>query len=162
MRWRSFENAGHPFFSWHFGIRIIWKIVRLWKTLYFPYLFVHIKWSLLFTHILAIGFISEFICIIVFDNIFWSYVEIHACIFLPVWLQVSAYLAGLFHSELINRALIVAPKTLTAHWMKELTVVGLAEKIREWVLCCLFLSYKITELTSPCFLIIFFSLFFPT
>ncbi|XP_039138564.1 protein CHROMATIN REMODELING 24 [Dioscorea cayenensis subsp. rotundata] len=47
-------------------------------------------------------------------------------------MQVSAYLAGLFHSELINRALIVAPKTLIAHWMKELTVVGLAEKIRDY------------------------------
>ncbi|KAM0947333.1 putative DNA helicase chromatin remodeling SNF2 family [Dioscorea sansibarensis] len=47
-------------------------------------------------------------------------------------MQVSAYLAGLFHSKLIKRSLIVAPKTLLAHWMKELTVVGLAEKIRDY------------------------------
>ncbi|XP_058089830.1 SNF2 domain-containing protein ENL1 isoform X2 [Magnolia sinica] len=47
-------------------------------------------------------------------------------------MQVSAFLAGLFHSDLIKRALIVAPKTLLAHWIKELSVVGLSEKIREY------------------------------
>ncbi|CAL9150868.1 unnamed protein product [Musa hybrid cultivar] len=47
-------------------------------------------------------------------------------------MQVSAFLAGLFHSRLIKRALIVAPKTLLAHWMKELSVVGLSEKIRDY------------------------------
>lgn len=47
-------------------------------------------------------------------------------------MQVSAFLAGLFHSNLIKRALIVAPKTLLAHWIKELSVVGLSEKTREY------------------------------
>ena len=46
--------------------------------------------------------------------------------------QVSAFLAGLFHSRLIERVLIVAPKTLLAHWTKELSVVGLKHKIREY------------------------------
>ncbi|KAG2575965.1 hypothetical protein PVAP13_7KG359700 [Panicum virgatum] len=46
--------------------------------------------------------------------------------------QVSAFLAGLFHSRLIKRALIVAPKTLLAHWTKELSVVGLKHKIRDY------------------------------
>ncbi|XXG39393.1 hypothetical protein AAC387_Pa01g0359 [Persea americana] len=47
-------------------------------------------------------------------------------------MQISAFLAGLFHSNLIKRALIVAPKTLLAHWIKELSVVGLSEKTREY------------------------------
>ncbi|KAL5993086.1 hypothetical protein ACLOJK_014007 [Asimina triloba] len=47
-------------------------------------------------------------------------------------MQISAFLAGLFHSGLMKRALIVAPKTLLAHWIKELTAVGLSEKIREY------------------------------
>jgi hypothetical protein len=46
--------------------------------------------------------------------------------------KVSAFLAGLFHSRLIKRVLIVAPKTLLAHWTKELSVVGLKHKIREY------------------------------
>lgn len=47
-------------------------------------------------------------------------------------MQVSAFLAGLFHSRLVKRVLIVAPKTLLAHWIKELSVVGLKEKIRDY------------------------------
>ncbi|XP_072974391.1 SNF2 domain-containing protein ENL1 [Typha angustifolia] len=47
-------------------------------------------------------------------------------------MQVSAFLAGLFHSCLTKRALIVAPKTLLGHWMKELSVVGLSGKIRDY------------------------------
>ncbi|XP_010911175.1 SNF2 domain-containing protein ENL1 [Elaeis guineensis] len=47
-------------------------------------------------------------------------------------MQVSAFLAGLFHSYLIKRALLVAPKTLLGHWIKELSVVGLGEKIRDY------------------------------
>ncbi|KAL6844258.1 hypothetical protein ACP4OV_025931 [Aristida adscensionis] len=47
-------------------------------------------------------------------------------------MQVSAYLAGLYHSRLVKRVLIVAPKTLLAHWTKELTVVGLEKKIRDY------------------------------
>lgn len=47
-------------------------------------------------------------------------------------MQVSAFLAGLFHSRLIRRVLVVAPKTLLTHWMKELSVVGLKEKIRDY------------------------------
>ncbi|XP_031473665.1 SNF2 domain-containing protein ENL1 isoform X2 [Nymphaea colorata] len=47
-------------------------------------------------------------------------------------MQISAFLAGLFASNIIKRALIVAPKTLLGHWIKELSVVGLSEKIREY------------------------------
>ncbi|CAN6241018.1 unnamed protein product [Urochloa humidicola] len=47
-------------------------------------------------------------------------------------MQVSAFLSGLFHSRLIERVLIVAPKTLLAHWIKELSVVGLKHKIRDY------------------------------
>ncbi|KAM3239994.1 hypothetical protein ACQJBY_053590 [Aegilops geniculata] len=46
--------------------------------------------------------------------------------------QVSAFLAGLFHSGLIRRALVVAPKTLLTHWIKELSVVGLSHMICEY------------------------------
>ncbi|XP_062184522.1 SNF2 domain-containing protein ENL1-like [Phragmites australis] len=46
--------------------------------------------------------------------------------------QVSAFLAGLFHSRLVKRVLIVAPKTLLNHWSDELKLVGLKEKIRDY------------------------------
>jgi hypothetical protein len=46
-------------------------------------------------------------------------------------LQICGYLAGLFHSGLIKRAMVVAPKTLLSHWIKELSAVGLSDKIRE-------------------------------
>lgn len=45
--------------------------------------------------------------------------------------QMASFLAGLFSSRLIKRAMIVAPKTLIPHWIKELTVVGLSDKIKE-------------------------------
>ncbi|XP_050205526.1 protein CHROMATIN REMODELING 24-like isoform X2 [Mercurialis annua] len=47
-------------------------------------------------------------------------------------MQICGYLAGLFHSKLIKRALIVAPKTLLSHWIKELTTVGLSRETREY------------------------------
>ncbi|KAJ7547607.1 hypothetical protein O6H91_08G094800 [Diphasiastrum complanatum] len=47
-------------------------------------------------------------------------------------MQVAAFLSGLFSSRLIKRTLIVAPKTLIAHWTKELSVVGLQRKIRDY------------------------------
>uniref|UniRef100_A0ACD5VJG7 Uncharacterized protein n=1 Tax=Avena sativa TaxID=4498 RepID=A0ACD5VJG7_AVESA len=47
-------------------------------------------------------------------------------------MQISAFLAGLFHSRLIKRVLVVAPKTLLTHWSKELSVVGLKHKIRDY------------------------------
>ncbi|GMI99315.1 chromatin remodeling 24 [Hibiscus trionum] len=47
-------------------------------------------------------------------------------------MQICGFLAGLFHSKLIKRALIVAPKTLLSHWIKELSVVGLSRKTREY------------------------------
>lgn len=47
-------------------------------------------------------------------------------------MQVSAFLAGLYHSSLIKRALIVAPKTVLTHWINELSVVGLKDKIRDY------------------------------
>uniref|UniRef100_A0A6N2KVJ2 Helicase C-terminal domain-containing protein n=1 Tax=Salix viminalis TaxID=40686 RepID=A0A6N2KVJ2_SALVM len=47
------------------------------------------------------------------------------------WLW-SLHCRGLFHSKLIKRALVVAPKTLLSHWIKELSVVGLSAKTREY------------------------------
>ncbi|KAJ0823888.1 hypothetical protein HanLR1_Chr00c0149g0722191 [Helianthus annuus] len=44
--------------------------------------------------------------------------------------QICAFLAGLFHSNLIKRVFIVVPKTLLPHWMKELSVVNLSGKTR--------------------------------
>ncbi|KAF3969894.1 hypothetical protein CMV_006353 [Castanea mollissima] len=51
-------------------------------------------------------------------------------------MQICGFLAGLFHSRLIKRAIIVAPKTLLPHWIKELSVVGLSNKIREYYGTC--------------------------
>lgn len=45
---------------------------------------------------------------------------------------VSGFLAGLFHSGLIKRSLIVAPKSVLTHWVKELSAVGLEDKIRDY------------------------------
>ncbi|KAK7399357.1 hypothetical protein VNO78_10539 [Psophocarpus tetragonolobus] len=47
-------------------------------------------------------------------------------------MQICGFLAGLFHSRLIRRALVVAPKTLLPHWIKELSAVGLSQKTREY------------------------------
>ncbi|XP_010484160.1 PREDICTED: protein CHROMATIN REMODELING 24 [Camelina sativa] len=47
-------------------------------------------------------------------------------------MQICSFLAGLFNSKLIKRALIVAPKTLLPHWMKELATVGLSRMTREY------------------------------
>ncbi|EOA12821.1 hypothetical protein CARUB_v10025781mg [Capsella rubella] len=47
-------------------------------------------------------------------------------------MQICSFLAGLFHSKLIKRALVVAPKTLLPHWMKELATVGLSRMTREY------------------------------
>ncbi|KAF5751779.1 DNA excision repair protein ERCC-6-like isoform X1 [Tripterygium wilfordii] len=51
-------------------------------------------------------------------------------------MQICGFLAGLFHSRLIKRALIVAPKTLLPHWIKELSVVGLSGMTREYYGTC--------------------------
>ncbi|CAI9277828.1 unnamed protein product [Lactuca saligna] len=51
-------------------------------------------------------------------------------------MQICGFLAGLFHSNLIKRVLVVAPKTLLPHWMKELGVVGLSRKTREFFGAC--------------------------
>nr|XP_043628305.1 protein CHROMATIN REMODELING 24 isoform X2 [Erigeron canadensis] len=51
-------------------------------------------------------------------------------------MQICSFLAGLFHSKLIKRVLIVAPKTLLPHWLKELGVVGLSRKTREYFGTC--------------------------
>ncbi|KAE7997558.1 hypothetical protein FH972_002182 [Carpinus fangiana] len=51
-------------------------------------------------------------------------------------MQICGFLAGLFHSRLIKRAMVVAPKTLMPHWIKELSAVGLSEKIREYYGTC--------------------------
>ncbi|KAK9068214.1 hypothetical protein SSX86_012325 [Deinandra increscens subsp. villosa] len=51
-------------------------------------------------------------------------------------MQICGFLAGLFHSNLIKRVLVVAPKTLLPHWMKELGVVNLSGKTREYFGAC--------------------------
>ncbi|KAK1418802.1 hypothetical protein QVD17_27949 [Tagetes erecta] len=51
-------------------------------------------------------------------------------------MQICGFLAGLFHSNLIKRVLVVAPKTLLPHWMKELGVVNLLGKTREYYGTC--------------------------
>ncbi|KAI3829136.1 hypothetical protein L1987_03252 [Smallanthus sonchifolius] len=51
-------------------------------------------------------------------------------------MQICGFLAGLFHSNLIKRVLVVAPKTLLPHWMKELGVVNLSGKTREYFGTC--------------------------
>ncbi|GAB2229071.1 hypothetical protein Droror1_Dr00023206 [Drosera rotundifolia] len=52
-------------------------------------------------------------------------------------MQICGFLAGMFHSGLIKRVIVVAPKTLIPHWIKELSAVGLSEKIREYFGTCL-------------------------
>ncbi|GIL73031.1 hypothetical protein Vretifemale_3267 [Volvox reticuliferus] len=47
-------------------------------------------------------------------------------------MQCSAFLAGLFGSQLIRRAIIIAPKTLLPHWIKELGVCGLRNLTHEF------------------------------
>ncbi|XP_028770990.1 protein CHROMATIN REMODELING 24-like [Neltuma alba] len=44
--------------------------------------------------------------------------------------QICCFLAGLLNSRLIKKALVVVPKTLLPHWIKELSAVGLSEKTR--------------------------------
>ncbi|KAK6922790.1 Helicase, C-terminal [Dillenia turbinata] len=51
-------------------------------------------------------------------------------------MQICGFLAGLFNSRLVKRVMVVAPKTLLSHWVKELTVVGLSDKIREYYGTC--------------------------
>uniref|UniRef100_A0A803KNA1 Protein CHROMATIN REMODELING 24 n=1 Tax=Chenopodium quinoa TaxID=63459 RepID=A0A803KNA1_CHEQI len=51
-------------------------------------------------------------------------------------MQISGFLAGLFNSRLIKRVMIVAPKTLLPHWIKELSAVGLSQKIKEYFGTC--------------------------
>ncbi|XP_022002745.1 protein CHROMATIN REMODELING 24 isoform X3 [Helianthus annuus] len=51
-------------------------------------------------------------------------------------MQICGFLAGLFHSKLIKRVLVVAPKTLLPHWMKELGVVNLSRITREFFGTC--------------------------
>ncbi|XP_073140593.1 protein CHROMATIN REMODELING 24 isoform X2 [Henckelia pumila] len=51
-------------------------------------------------------------------------------------MQICGFIAGLFHSNLIKRVLVVAPKTLLTHWVRELSVVGLSEKTREYFATC--------------------------
>ncbi|KAK1587650.1 hypothetical protein Q3G72_015382 [Acer saccharum] len=51
-------------------------------------------------------------------------------------MQICGFLTGLFHSRLIKRVLIVAPKTLLPHWIKELSAVGLSRMTREYFGTC--------------------------
>lgn len=47
-------------------------------------------------------------------------------------MQIASFFVGLFASDLIKRALVVVPKTLIAHWSKELSFVGLGSKTRDY------------------------------
>ena len=47
-------------------------------------------------------------------------------------LTSAAFLAGMLATGAVRRALIVAPKTLLAHWAKELQLVGLGRKTCEY------------------------------
>ncbi|KAK1367039.1 Chromatin remodeling 24 [Heracleum sosnowskyi] len=51
-------------------------------------------------------------------------------------MQICGFLAGLFQSRLIKRVLVVAPKTLLPHWIKELSAVDLSQKTREYYGTC--------------------------
>ncbi|XP_051147249.1 protein CHROMATIN REMODELING 24 [Andrographis paniculata] len=51
-------------------------------------------------------------------------------------MQICSFIAGLFHSNLVRRVLVVAPKTLLTHWIKELSTVGLSQKTREYFATC--------------------------
>ncbi|GAA0156845.1 damaged DNA-binding protein [Lithospermum erythrorhizon] len=51
-------------------------------------------------------------------------------------MQICGFLAGLYHSKLIKRTLIVAPKTLLPHWIKELSAVGLSCLTKEYFGTC--------------------------
>lgn len=51
-------------------------------------------------------------------------------------MQICSFLCGLFHSNLIRRVLVVAPKTLLTHWRNELSTVGLSGKTREYFATC--------------------------
>eukprot|EP00958_Prasinococcus_capsulatus_P019603 scaffold2437_cov395-Prasinococcus_capsulatus_cf.AAC.14 len=46
--------------------------------------------------------------------------------------QVCSYLAGLWESKAVTRAMIVAPKTLLGHWAAELRTCGLGGRIRQY------------------------------
>lgn len=48
-------------------------------------------------------------------------------------MQCCAFLAGMLGSGLLQRALVVTPKTLMAHWKSELGVCGLARRTYEFV-----------------------------
>ncbi|DBA94813.1 TPA: hypothetical protein ACH3X1_002355 [Trebouxia sp. C0004] len=47
-------------------------------------------------------------------------------------MQCSAFLAGMFGSGLMRRAVIIAPKTLLAHWEKELVTCGLGSLLFQY------------------------------
>eukprot|EP00887_Chlorella_sp_A99_P003096 scaffold9.g3096.t1 len=47
-------------------------------------------------------------------------------------MQCCAFLAGMLQSWLIRRAIVVAPKTLLAHWKKELEVCGVGPQAQEF------------------------------
>ncbi|GAB4822407.1 hypothetical protein N2152v2_009453 [Parachlorella kessleri] len=47
-------------------------------------------------------------------------------------MQCSAFLAGLLQCKLIRRAMVIAPKTLLAHWAKELGVCGVGRITHEF------------------------------
>ena len=47
-------------------------------------------------------------------------------------METCAFLAGLLHSRLARRALVVAPKTLLAHWERELATCGLGNLTYEF------------------------------
>ncbi|KAH7307566.1 hypothetical protein KP509_22G065600 [Ceratopteris richardii] len=51
-------------------------------------------------------------------------------------MQMASFFVGLFASDLVKHVLIVATKSLIAHWRKELTSVGLEAKTRDYYGTC--------------------------
>lgn len=47
-------------------------------------------------------------------------------------MQCAAFLAGMVHSRLIQRAIVLAPKTLLGQWGAELRRCGLAGRVFEY------------------------------
>ena len=96
----------HPSFPFYFSCQT--KQQKLGRTIYWDNVFTLTKHTLICYNLVDIILIKNL------------------CAF-----QISGFLAGLFSSRLTKRVMIVAPKTLIAHWIKELSAVGLSQKIKE-------------------------------
>jgi N12 class adenine-specific DNA methylase len=71
--------------------------------------------------------------------------------------QASAFLAGLFYSDLTQRVLIVAPGTILHQWIAELTKVGFNEDLIHRYAFVLFLSCLLVEGDKLSLIFLFYS-----